>query len=227
MKSLSSYLNTINECIIVCTEIDGNPVLSKTRDRNYKFNVNINKTVVNGVEVCYYTDSITDWSEGLNEFGISIVNSALLLSRDENIKAAKNFDGSIIREALSKPTIIDALKTIISYKGGLIGNTLITDGNITYSVEKLVGYPAIVRRESKSVVLTNHARDFQKNRHIFGDPYRSSFIRQEQIKKNLEEFTDIEKIMSHSTHSEYSPNNVVKKIKEIWTTAQIICIPRI
>jgi hypothetical protein len=40
-------------------------------------------TIIYGVEVAYLHDMITDWSEGMNEHGIGVVNSALLVGHDE------------------------------------------------------------------------------------------------------------------------------------------------
>jgi len=72
------------ECIIVSKEINNKFILAKNRDRAYKPTIEIIHTLLNGVEVVYLHDTITDWSEGMNEFGIGVVNSALLVGRDES-----------------------------------------------------------------------------------------------------------------------------------------------
>ena len=42
-----------------------------------------------GIEICYVIDNETDWTEGMNQYGIGLVNSALFVKRDE-----KEFDKS-------------------------------------------------------------------------------------------------------------------------------------
>jgi hypothetical protein len=64
-------------CIIVSKEINDKFVLAKNRDRAYKPTLEVVHTLLDGVEVAYLHDVTTDWSEGINEFGIGAVNSAL------------------------------------------------------------------------------------------------------------------------------------------------------
>jgi hypothetical protein len=73
----------INECIIVAKKFNDGFVLAKNRDRPYDPSLTIIHEIVNGTEIAYALDNDTDWSEGMNEFGIAIINSALMVSRDE------------------------------------------------------------------------------------------------------------------------------------------------
>ena len=73
----------INECIIVSKEVKDKFILAKNRDRAYKPKLEVVHTILDGVEVAYLHDTITDWSEGMNEFGIGVVNAALLVGHDE------------------------------------------------------------------------------------------------------------------------------------------------
>ena len=73
----------LNECIIISKEVNDKFILAKNRDRAYKPKLEVVHTIINGVEVAYIHDMITDWSEGMNEFGIGIVNSALMVGHDE------------------------------------------------------------------------------------------------------------------------------------------------
>ena len=49
----------------------------------YKARVEVIHEIVEGVEMLYWRDIDTDWSEGMNEYGIGIVNSSLLVREDE------------------------------------------------------------------------------------------------------------------------------------------------
>jgi hypothetical protein len=71
------------ECIIVSKEINDKFILAKNRDRPYRPILEIVHSIIDGVEVAYLRDTLTDWSEGMNEYGIGVVNSALSVERDE------------------------------------------------------------------------------------------------------------------------------------------------
>ena len=66
-------------CIIVNKRVGDRIILAKNRDRAYKPSLEIVHTIIDGVEVVFLRDTITDWSEGLNEYGIGIVNTALMV----------------------------------------------------------------------------------------------------------------------------------------------------
>ena len=105
----------INECIIVSKKFGNDMVLAKNRDRAYKPEIEIVHTLINGVEVVYLHDITTDWSEGMNEYGIGIVNASLLVGYDEKEKqiisktGKKSKDGERIRHALGHKTLKEAL----------------------------------------------------------------------------------------------------------------------
>ena len=108
----------IKECIIVSKEVGDKFILAKNRDRAYKPKLEIVHTLFGGVEVVYLHDLTTDWSEGMNEFGIGVVNSALLVGRDESEhkivkKGGKpGADGNKIRNILRQPKLIDAIRSV-------------------------------------------------------------------------------------------------------------------
>ena len=76
----------INECIIVHKKLGDTTIMAKNRDRMYKPELEVVHELINGVEVVYLHDVITDWSEGMNEFGIGVVNTALMVGFDEKEK---------------------------------------------------------------------------------------------------------------------------------------------
>jgi len=126
----------INECIIVSKEVGDKFILAKNRDRMYNPELEIVHTIIDGVEVAYLHDLITDWSEGLNEHGIGVVNSALLVGHDEaEAKIVKKGgkpgpDGDKMRNIIKQPTLIKAVRAAISYKGSsglsLKGHTFVS-----------------------------------------------------------------------------------------------------
>jgi hypothetical protein len=75
--------NMLTECTIAAVRLDDGVIIAKNRDRGYVAKMNIIHEIIDGVEVAYWHDVDTDWSEGINEFGIGIVNSSLLVAQDE------------------------------------------------------------------------------------------------------------------------------------------------
>ena len=71
-------------CVIASLYLENQSILVKNRDRKYKAFVKAVHEIKNGVEVLYIQDTGTDWSEGLNEYGIGITNATLMVVQDEN-----------------------------------------------------------------------------------------------------------------------------------------------
>lgn len=119
----------------------------KNRDRNYKPSIRIRQLMRKGVERLVIWDDITKYTEGVNEFGVCILNAATDVKKDEKIgvntaKSKKpkrgdpNFyapDGLRIRNALLKRTPEAALKELI--KTELRGSTLIFNEDECYLLE--------------------------------------------------------------------------------------------
>ena len=73
----------VDECIAIAKKFGNDIVLGKNRDRNYNPNLKVVRELDGyGTEVCYVIDEDTDWSEGMNSYGIGLVNSALFVKRD-------------------------------------------------------------------------------------------------------------------------------------------------
>jgi len=83
----------MEECIAIASLFGNDMIIGKNRDRNYNPNLKVVRELTGyGVELCYVVDEDTDWSEGMNSYGIGIVNSALFVKRDE-----KDFDKTKFR----------------------------------------------------------------------------------------------------------------------------------
>ena len=179
-RVLKDYFESkrLDECTIVGVRLDDGIVLAKNRDRGYKANVEIIHKLIDGVEVVYWRDVDTDWSEGLNEYGIGIVNASLTVTQDEKEgkevlkykkegKTKKKFsaDGGKIRRALKYKEIREVVKSLISYVGedkkdvGLKGETIVSDGKEIYVIELTSKHTPIIKKikdDTKLVVRTNH-----------------------------------------------------------------------
>ena len=213
----------LQECTIAGVRIDDGVVLAKNRDRGYKARVEIIHEIVDDVEVLYWRDVDTDWSEGMNEFGIGIVNSSLLVSQDEkegkgvekerkkvdktkDKTSKKKFaaDGGKIRKALTFKTLPKVIKSIISYTGedkkdvGLKGETIVSDDKNIYVIEMTAKHSPVIKKlkeDSRLVVRTNHGI-FQKGAgYTTGEKKKSSHTRMELAKKHLKDVkTDMDVI---------------------------------
>ena len=125
----------LKECIVFAKMFGDQMVIGKNRDRNYSPKLEVIRELTkNGVEILHARDVETDWSEGMNEYGISLVNSALFVKRDEKDfdktkkKKAMSKDGARIREALQHKTLQKAVKSLITYQDGIKGHTIVSDG---------------------------------------------------------------------------------------------------
>jgi hypothetical protein len=209
------YSRDLNECVIAGVRLDDGIVLAKNRDRGYKASVEIIHELIDGVEVVYWRDVDTDWSEGMNEYGIGIVNSSLLVVEDEkegkgvekerkmsdktkDKPAKKRFaaDGGKIRKALSYKTLPKVVRSIVSFTGedkkdvGLKGETIVSDNKNIYVVEMTRKHTPVIKKlkqDSKLVVRTNHGIYQKGAGYTKGEKRKSSVSRMELAKKHLED----------------------------------------
>jgi hypothetical protein len=103
----------------------------KNRDRKYKPKVTIKQSKRGGIEKMFIYDNKTHYTEGLNEFGICILHTALigpteLVELDYGLPPDKrngHNDALTIRKALTTKNIKDALKVI--EESEVEGNTVV------------------------------------------------------------------------------------------------------
>jgi hypothetical protein len=180
----------LNECIIVSKEVKDKFILAKNRDRAYKPKLEIVHTIMDGVEVAYLHDMITDWSEGMNEYGIGVVNAALLVGADEaEKKLVKKVgkpgpDGEKMRNIIKQKTLVDALKSALTFKGkstlSLKGHTFISSPKHMISVEATSKHKPDIKLHNVEdlTVRTNHGHTFTDAGYTSGIKYLSSKIRE-------------------------------------------------
>lgn len=236
MKTLSNALNSkeyINECIIVAKKIDDNFVLAKNRDRPYDPSLSLIHEVVDGVEIVYLLDNDTDWSEGMNEFGIAIINSALMVGRDEAEKkvvkktGTKLKDGSIVRDALKYDNINDVVESIKTQSGGLKGHTFIATPDKLYALELTSKHTAELTELSSEdlVVRTNHGVKHPTAGYQEGLSYKSSAIRKVSAQKQMSKVTKADQMLEKLRKTFYKKSsqlNMKRDTSTLWTSSQLL-----
>jgi hypothetical protein len=227
----------LSECIIVSKEVGDKFILAKNRDRAYNPSLEIVHTIIDGVEVAYLHDLVTDWSEGLNEKGIGVVNSALLVGHDEaEHKIVKKGgkpgpDGDKMRNIIKQPTLKQALKATITYKGksglSLKGHTFISSPKHMISVETTSKHkPDIKLQNTESpIVRTNHGHMFTDAGYTNGEKYLSSKMRKLSAEKSVDNVNDWTEI-AQAMRKEYFPKrpalNMKRDTKEMSTSSQTV-----
>lgn len=125
-------------CIIIAKYFDKvGWVGVKNRDRNYVPEISFKRTTHNGLEVMLFWDDMTQYCEGLNSKGISILSASLMVMDDEKEieKRSKkpSKDGLKIRKALTYDTLYETIKSLVKNK--LTGNTIIFDKDKCFLLE--------------------------------------------------------------------------------------------
>lgn len=116
----------------------------KNRDRNYKPKIRILQSFKDNVESLVIYDEITTYSEGVNEFGVCILNTATAVDEDEsaaqdalrskeNNTNLDNPDGLMIRKSLKFKSPKETAEYLA--KSELIGHTVVFNKNECYILE--------------------------------------------------------------------------------------------
>lgn len=150
-------------CIVAAGDWEGERILFKTRDRNYQVPISFHHEMRNGVEILFFKDEFTGWCEGMNEFGIGIVNATLTVDIDvSRMENSSNRDAAIILKALEQTTVDEAADVICKFKDGLHGHTIISSPTKTISVEHFENADPVCKEVNVSediFVRTNHGLD--------------------------------------------------------------------
>lgn len=236
IMSFPDFRQPLQECIAISKEIDGDMILAKNRDRKYHPTLAIVHELIDGTEVAYLLDEDTDWSEGLNEYGIGIINTALMVSYDENEKkiikngAQPSEDGERIRYALSKKTLKDVLNAVVKYNGGVKGHTIVASPEAVYTVEMTSQHPPYVERHNIKdiVVRTNHGMHYAHagyNQDTSPANYKSSVIRKrdaEKAMKHVHTWEDVLPLIFQQPYDQHSNYNMRRDTPEMSTTSQLV-----
>ena len=227
--------NHIEECIAVASLFGNDMVLGKNRDRNYNPNLKVVRELTGyGVELCYVVDQDTDWTEGMNSHGIGLVNSALFVKRDEKDfdkskkKKAMSKDGARIREALSKTTLHDVVKSLVSYHGGIKGHTLVGDGKKFVIIENTSRVKPVVKIKDLSkepIVRTNHGIEHTEQGYQRGPDKLSSELRLMNALNVLHQTPHYKELFPafYNHKQDKGPKyDLVRAQNKLWTSSQLI-----
>ena len=224
----------IEECITIAKMFSGDMVLGKNRDRNYKPRLKIVRERTSyGVEVCYVVDVDTDWTEGLNEYGVGIVNTALFVKRDEKDydkakkKMAPSKDGVRVREALGKGNLKDAVRSLVSYHGGIKGHTTAGNGKKIVTIENTSRVKPVIKVKDlnkEPIVRTNHGLEHTEAGYQDGQDKLSSELRMINALNVTHQTNDWENLfpnMYKHTQDKGPKFDLVRAQNKLWTSSQM------
>jgi hypothetical protein len=218
IKLINLIKQPLNECVIATIHLDGETYLAKNRDRAYAPKISIIHELIYGTEVMYIHDEITDWSEGMNEYGIGIINASLLVHQDEMAAdiakgevgdkgkgkgISPSYDGLKIRTALSKNKLSEAIKSVIEFVGadkkdvGVKGMTMVANPKHAFVIELTSEHLPVIKKidKSKVTVRTNHGISYPDTGYTSGIKRKSSISRMEIAHKELEKITNPDDIL--------------------------------
>jgi hypothetical protein len=219
----------------------------KHRDRNYTPTITFKKKNYNDVEVLYFWDTITQWCEGVNSHGVSILSASLMVSDDEKeYKTCSEKKPSITGKKIQKILKYSDLEKVVeqAIQEKLTGNTLIFNKDRMFLLEGAwkpgeyvtQGFYFKVEEIPKTdiVVRTNHGiwlpgtgyqkEDNLKNR--ISSELR--YIYSELMAHKSENHLDLlEKLMQKIENDpQLNPLRVVKQEHDMRTTSQIMIVPK-
>ena len=221
-------------CVSAVSTIGESVALLKVRDRNYVPRIRIVREMQAGVEIAYLLDTWTGWSEGVNEYGIGVVSSALMVLDDENEKkkpTGNSRNGKRIRRILGAKDLPAAIELAVS--NTVSGCTFISDGTKTVLVEyepDVGGNPILKHLKDGVVVRTNHGVFLEGAGYTKGKDLKSSEVRKqvaEKTLKNIKNVSDIALAMVKSRKKDRSdPNNAIRATDNMTTSTQIVMVPK-
>lgn len=235
--SFKQFIATpLNECVGVTMKLDDKVILAKNRDRAYRPDLEVVHTVINDTEVAYLHDLTTDWSEGMNEHGIGIVNTALFVGYDEDEKkiikdkGKKSKDGARIRNALSYSTIDEVVRVVSSVAGGVKGHTIVASEDAVYTIELTSRHKAhIIKHEPGTMIVrTNHGDEYPDAGYTQADEpddYQSSVMRREDailLLKRAKHVDEVLPAMRTQLHGRHSNLNVLRDTNKMSTSSQLL-----
>lgn len=129
----------------------------KNRDRPFSTRTALLRTEKNNIQRVAFLDERTHWSEGMNSNGVGIISSSLTPDYGEkHMRLHNSQNGSKIRDALSMPTVEDAVHHLRTTRA--TGHIMVFDENTMYVIEGEYGTRKQIVKEIKedTVVRTNH-----------------------------------------------------------------------
>ena len=221
----------INECTIAHTVVQDKVILAKNRDRSYTARVKVVRELINDVEMVYIVDEDTDWSEGMNNYGTAIINSALMVNADEKEKklakkkGKPSEDGKKIRRALMFKKASESLSSIVNFKGddkrdvGVKGHTFVATPKYTYAIEMTSEHEPVIKKlnRKQNHVRTNHGYDYKDSGYTSGLNKKSSELRWKYAQDMLSNIKSPQDVltglaMQHAKNMRNNPYRNVNKV---------------
>jgi len=228
--------SNINECTSVGISIEGKVILTKNRDRTYYPRIKIVRELINGLEVAYMYDEDTDYSEGMNEAHIGILNTTLQGKKDENEGSSKNKgkrlrrlsgDGNKIRTALGYTDPEKVVKSLDLFDRGLGGHTTVAYENGFISIEKLkFGKPVIKKYDKNGVIVrANHGIAYPDQGYQFGKDRESTLSRVFWATKEARLAISPEDLLNKMREHHQGVHGYLEPYRtnyKVWTSSQIL-----
>lgn len=239
-------------CIVIGKHFnDYGWVAIKHRDRNYSPDVTFKKKFKKGVEVLYFWDNITQWCEGINSAGISILSASLMVSDDEKeyvtcSEKKPSKTGIKIRKALKRVNIEEVVEFAIAEK--LTGNTLIFNPERMFLLEgawkpgeyATEGYYYEVREINRSdtVVRTNHGIWLPNTGYQYSDSNAHQTFNRKSSESRFEISTKLANesespfdlldnlVKDYTRNGQFNPFRTALDLGQMHTTAQLLIIPQ-
>lgn len=224
----------ISECVVVGGQTENSNILAKTRDRNYKPELKIVRELYpDGTEVVFMHDSKTKFLEGMNNHGLGVLNSTLMVYEDENPleSGTQSSYADAIIKALLKKDIYEAMDILGNPETGVEGHTYIGNPEEIFIIERTGHHDTILNRldpASGFVVRTNHGIAHKDAGYTFAekpDDYKSSKIRKSTTEtnlKNINNFMDIAPAMLSRSYGKESNYNTFRRTDNLRTSSQVV-----
>lgn len=232
-------------CIILGKYFEGiGWVAAKNRDRNYIPNISFKKKEIDGTEILYFWDDITQYCEGINSAGVAVLSASLMVLDDEkeikdrSKKPSK--DGIRIKKALQYPSVKAVAASLI--KQELTGNTLIFDAETMYLLEgafkpgREYAYKIKEIPQTETVARTNHGVWLPWAGYQISDNKAQTMSRYSSesrliiAKLAVKQATAPEELIDNLTqnftgHGQMNALRTTTKKKKMRTTSQILIVP--
>lgn len=233
-------------CVLIAKYFPGHGwVAVKNRDRNYTPEISFNRYhSKDGVERLLFEDDITNYCEGINSNGVSILSASLMVLNDEKEiekrTKSKSSDGEKIKKSLLEFNAIAAAHACIQEQ--LTGNTLILDANNCFLLEGSrkdgkFRYKLGLIPKSSTVARTNHGiwmpwagyqRGIDENQTLSRISSEARLLQAQFVVESAQDPEDMIDGLAQViiNHPQLNVMRMDTKRKKMRTTAQEMVIPK-
>jgi len=235
-------------CIIVAKYFDGiGWAGAKNRDRNYTPTLDFVENTEHGVERMMMHDKVTGYKEGINNYGLSILNTSLDVYDDESEVEAGTADtspdGRHIAAALLFKDPVDAVRLLIKRKLG--GCTIVFNKETMYLIEASdkdgkapYKYKAKKIPNNETVARTNHGlwlpwagyqrSDSNKSNMLSRLSSESRLLQAQAVVESAQDPEDLVDGMCQVYINDPQMNimRTSTERKKMRTTSQQLCVPK-